>query len=271
MGRAMLLRWQLQRPHIAMNTNQIAHIASLVGEPARTAMLMELLDGRSLTAHELAGAGNVSPQTASRHLALLVEGGLLHVEQHGRHRYHRLASAEVARVLEGITQLAAQNAPPVRRAVVPGPKDAAMRMARSCYDHIAGRLGVAIAQHLVADGAITFDGEAGHVTAKAGAVLARLGIDLPPASPGSATRRPYCRPCLDWSERRFHVAGQLGTLICTHSLERGWLLRRQGMRALEITPRGVVALRGWMGQEDWRQVTEGDAFPARHSPALRAA
>ncbi|EJL89514.1 putative transcriptional regulator [Polaromonas sp. CF318] len=246
-----------------MNTNQIAHIASLVGEPARTAMLMELLDGRSLTAHELAGAGNVSPQTASRHLALLVEGGLLRVEQHGRHRYHRLASAEVARVLEGITQLAAQNAPPLRRAVVPGPKDAAMRMARSCYDHIAGRLGVAIAQHLVADGAVVFDGEAGHATDKAGAVLARLGIDLAASLPGTGTRRPYCRPCLDWSERRFHVAGQLGTLICTHSLERGWLLRRQGMRALEITPKGVMALRGWMGQESWRQVTEGNAFPAR--------
>lgn len=254
-----------------MNTNQIAHIASLVGEPARTAMLMELLDGRSLTAHELAGVGNVSPQTASRHLALLVEGGLLCVEQHGRHRYHRLASVGVARVLEGITQLASQNAPTPRRAVVPGPKDAAMRMARSCYDHIAGRLGVAIAHHLLADGAITFDGEAGHVTAKAGAVLARLGIELSTSPTSINTKRPYCRPCLDWSERRFHVAGQLGTLICNHSLERGWLLRRQGMRALEITPKGVVALRDWMGQEDWRQVTEGDEFPARAGTALRAA
>jgi DNA-binding transcriptional ArsR family regulator len=254
-----------------MNTNQIAHIASLVGEPARTAMLMELLDGRSLTAHELAGAGNVSPQTASRHLALLVEGGLLSVEQHGRHRYHRLASPEVARVLEGITQLAAQNAPTLRRAVVPGPKDAAMRMARSCYDHIAGRLGVAIAHHLIADGAIAFDGEAGHVTDKAGAVLARLGIDLAASLPGTNTRRPYCRPCLDWSERRFHVAGQLGTLICAHCLDSGWLMRRQGMRALEITPKGVMVLRGWMGQEGWRQVIEGDEFPARTGTALRAA
>jgi DNA-binding transcriptional ArsR family regulator len=216
-----------------MNTNQIAHIASLVGEPARTAMLMELLDGRSLTAHELAGAGNVSPQTASRHLALLVEGGLLSVEQHGRHRYHRLASPEVARVL--------------------------------------GRLGVAIAHHLIADGAIAFDGEAGHVTDKAGAVLARLGIDLAASLPGTNTRRPYCRPCLDWSERRFHVAGQLGTLICAHCLDSGWLMRRQGMRALEITPKGVMVLRGWMGQEGWRQVIEGDEFPARTGTALRAA
>ena len=270
MGSPMLLRLLLRDPKSMMNTNQIAHIASLVGEPARTAMLMELLDGRSLTAHELAGAGNVSPQTASRHLALLVEGGLLRVEQHGRHRYHRLASADVARVLEGITQLAAQNAPPVRRAVVPGPKDAAMRMARSCYDHIAGRLGVAIAQHLVADGSIAFDGEAGHVTDKAGTVLARLGIDLASLS-GTSTRRPYCRPCLDWSERRFHVAGQLGTLICAHCLDSGWLMRRQGMRALEITHKGVVALRGWMGQEDWRQVTEGDTFPARQGQRAAAA
>lgn len=239
-----------------MNTNQIAHIASLVGEPARTAMLMELLDGRSLTARELAGAGNVSPQTASRHLALLVEGGLLQVEQHGSRRYHRLASGDVARVLEGITQLAAQNRSTARCAVVPGPKDAAMRLARSCYDHVAGRLGVAITQHLLVEGAIAFEGEAGHVTDKAGAVLARVGIDLPLGSLGTSTARPYCRPCLDWSERRFHVAGQLGTLICAHCLDSGWLLRSQGMRALEITPKGVVALRDWIGQAGWRQVTE---------------
>ena len=102
-------------------------------------------------------------------------------------------------------------------------------------------------------------------------MLARLGIDLSASAAGTNTRRPYCRPCLDWSERRFHVAGQLGTLICVHCLDSGWLMRRQGMRALEITPRGVMALRGWMGQEDWRQVTEGDAFPVQQGRRLARA
>lgn len=237
-----------------MNTNQIAHIASLVGEPARTAMLMELLDGRSLTARELAGAGNITPQTASRHLSLMVEGGLLVVEQHGRHRYHRLASVAVARVLEGITQLAAEKPGSPRRAVVPGPKDAAMRMARTCYDHIAGRLGVAIAGRLQAEGAVVFEGEAGHVTPQAGAVLERLGISLEPSLLRQGAQRAYCRPCLDWSERRFHLAGQLGAMICSHCLDKGWLLRKQGMRALEITPKGAVALRNWLGHEDWHRL-----------------
>lgn len=244
-----------------MNVNQIAHIASLVGEPARTAMLLELIDGRALTAHELAHAGSVSPQTASRHLGLLVEAGLMKVEQHGRHRYHRLASGEVAHLIESIMQLAATQVSTPRRAVVSGPKDAAMRMARSCYDHIAGRLGVAIAERLLADEAIAFDGEAGHVTERAGAVLARIGIDPARTLAKAAPRRVHCRPCLDWSERRFHVAGRLGTMICAHCLDSGWLLRRAGSRALDITPKGVVALRGWLGSEQWRQLSEPAAVP----------
>lgn len=233
-----------------MNTNHIAHIAQLVGEPARTAMLLELLDGRSLTANELAQAGNVTPQTASRHLGLLVEAGLLHASQRGRHRYHRLASAEVAQLLESIMQLAARQRPPVRRAVVPGPRDEAMRRARTCYDHIAGRLGVAIAQRLLDDGAIVFDAEAGHVTEYCGKSLQRLGLDSGSLET-SAGKHAHCRPCLDWSERRFHVAGRLGTLVCNHCLQRGWLLRRPASRALDITPAGAVALRGWLGHEGW--------------------
>ena len=244
-----------------MNVNQIAHIASLVGEPARTAMLLELIDGRALTAHELAHAGNVSAQTASRHLGLMVEAGLMRVEQHGRHRYHRLASGDVARLIESIMQLAAQQVPAPRRAVVSGPKDAAMRMARSCYDHIAGRLGVAIAERLIADGAIAFDGEAGQVTERAGAVLQRIGIDPAQALAPTSGKRVHCRPCLDWSERRFHVAGRLGTLLCAHCLDSGWLLRRAGSRALDITPKGAVALRNWLGQAPWRQLTEPAGEP----------
>ncbi|WP_313759450.1 helix-turn-helix transcriptional regulator, partial [Diaphorobacter nitroreducens] len=154
-----------------MNTNQIAHVAALVGEPARTAMLVALMDGRALTARELAEAGRVSAATASRHLGLLVEAGLLVLERQGRHRYHRLASPEVAHLLEGLMQLAVRQA--TTSPVVVGPRDAALRQARTCYDHIAGRLGVAIAAHLLEEGAIVFDDDVGgRVTGRAQAVLA---------------------------------------------------------------------------------------------------
>lgn len=239
-------------PH-PMNTNQIAHVAALVGEPARTAMLLALMDGRALTAHELAAAGNVGAATASRHLALLVEAGLLCVRRQGRHRYHALASAEVARVLEGIIQLAAGQAP--RSPTVTGPRDAALRLARTCYDHIAGRLGVAITQHLLDEGAITFDGEAGHVTDRAAVVLAGLGMEAAQL-PAGAGKRPHCRPCLDWSERRAHVAGRLGALICSHCLATGWLVRREGSRALQVTPAGAVALRNGLGQARWNALAQ---------------
>lgn len=238
-----------------MNTNQIAHIAALVGEPARTAMLLALMDGRALTAHELAEAGRVSAATASRHLGLLVEAGLLALTRQGRHRYHRLASAEVARLLEGLMQLVTRQAPPLSmasRPVAVGPRDTALRQARTCYDHIAGRLGVAIAGHLLEHGAIAFDDEAGgRVMAHAAAVLRPLGLEVQEA--GTA-RRPLCRPCLDWSERRPHVAGRLGALLCVHCLERGWLRRAQGSRALDITPAGAVALRDWLGVARWGEV-----------------
>ena len=234
-----------------MNTNQIAHIAALVGEPARTAMLLALMDGRALTARELAEAGRVSPATASRHLGLLVEAGLLALECQGRHRYHRLASAEVARLLEGLMQLAVRGAR-APRPVATGPRDAALRTARTCYDHIAGRLGVAMAAHLLEQGAITFDDEAGgRVTGRAAAVLRPLGLAVPEGGPA---RRSLCRPCLDWSERRPHVAGRLGALLCSHCLQSGWLRRAQGSRALDITPSGAVALRDWLGMARWSEV-----------------
>ena len=241
-----------------MNTNQIAHIAGLVGEPARTAMLVALMDGRALTARELADAGHITAPTASRHLSLLVEAGLLRLERQGRHRYHRLASADVARVLEGLMQLAVQQPAPTPRRVVVGPRDAALRTARTCYDHIAGRLGVAITEHLLDEGAMAFDGDAGgHVTAQAAPVLQRLGLDegAGQATAGSG-KRPHCRPCLDWSERRMHVAGRLGAMICSHCLGEGWLLRRADSRALEITPGGAIALRNWLGHARWNAMAD---------------
>lgn len=244
-----------------MNTNRISHVAALVGEPARTAMLLALMDGRALTARELAEAARITPATASRHLALLVEATLLCVERQGRHRYHRLASAEVARMLEGLMQLAvsAPATAPARR-VSTGPRNAALRTARTCYDHLAGRLGVAVAGHLLDEGAVVFDPEdpaGAHATDRAAPVLARLGLAPEAVHSGRTGQRPHCRLCLDWSERRMHLAGRLGALLCQHCLDSGWLLRGTGTRALAITPRGAVALRDWLGHARWAEVAEG--------------
>lgn len=240
-----------------MNINRIAQIGSLVGEPARTAMLMELMDGRALTATELARAAGISPQTGSSHLAQLVDAGLLSVTSQGRHRYHRLASTEVAKLLESIMQIASMRLDGARRHVVAGPRDAALRTARTCYDHLAGRLGVAIADHLVADGAIVLEGEAGYLSDAGVKVFADMGVSSAVLLRSPGTSAPtHCKPCLDWSERRFHVAGKVGAVICAHCLEQLWVRRRNESRALEITPKGQAALRNWLGMDLWRAVAE---------------
>lgn len=235
-----------------MNTNQVARIAALVGEPARTGMLVALMDGRALTARELASAGNVGAATASRHLALLVEGGLLRVERQGRHRYHRLADGDVARVLEGIMQVAARATPP---RIATGPRDARMRLARTCYDHLAGSIAVAIADRLVEEDAVRIEEDAAVLTDRAPAVLQGLGIDALHVD-GKPGQRPPCRPCLDWGERRMHLAGKLGALLCSNCLQQGWLLRRPGSRALDLAPPGAVALRNWLGVQRWTRATQ---------------
>ncbi len=230
-----------------IGTNQVAEIAGLVGEPARAAMLVTLLDGKALTASELAGAANITPQTASSHLARLTGAGLLKVARQGRHRYHTLASPEIARMLEGIMQIAARSIPPSRE-VRTGPRDQAMRRARTCYDHFAGRLGVAISDALVARGAIEFDDEAGLITDAGLAFLALVGIDTTALKPaGRSSVRPLCRPCLDWSERRPHIAGKLGATICAHFMDSNYVRRIDGTRAVEITPVGRKALREMFG------------------------
>ena len=231
-----------------VTTNQIAEIGALVGEPARVAILGALMDGRALTAAELAGVAGITPQTASSHLARLTAARLLTVEKQGRHRYHRLATPEVARMLEGIMQIASANVPQARRKLVFGPRDAAMRRARKCYDHFAGRLGVAVTDGLIAQGVIEFGDDAGLVTEQGFDILQRIGIELPDSTAKrSRSSRPLCRPCLDWSERRPHVAVKLGAEICAHYLGKGFVRRIEGSRALYITPRGRKALRDMFG------------------------
>jgi len=208
-------------------------------------MLMALMDGRALTARELAAAAHITPATASRHLGLLVEAALLQVQQQGRHRYHRLASAEVARMLEGLMQLAA---PQATRRVATGPADAALRTARSCYDHLAGRLGVAIASHLQELGAVQVDAEgaSARVTPRVEAALRPLGIAAD-ALTGQGGHRPACRPCLDWSERRPHLAGAIGAALATHCFERHWIEHIRDSRAVRITTAGRAGLRSSFG------------------------
>lgn len=225
-------------------TYQIAELAAHLGEPARVAMLAALMDGRALTATELAWAAGITPQTASTHLSRLTRAGLLRVERQGRHRYHRLAAQEVARVLEGVMQLASNPESRGQPRLMVGPRDAALRMARTCYDHLAGRLGVAIADALVKAGVIELDDDGGLVTGRGIEFFRRAGIALVldgsrPATPAS---RPLIRPCLDWSERRVHIAGKVGAAICRHVVDQHWVRRLKDSRALEITGTGRSAL-----------------------------
>ena len=235
-----------------MNTNQIARIAGLLGEPARTAMLIELMGGRALTASELARAAAIGASTASSHLAQLVDAQLLRVAPSGRHRYFRIASPDIARLIETLMQLAAQTATIPGPRLVVGPKDAALRAARTCYDHLAGRLGVAITQRLVIDGGLALDEEQANLNDRGRRALAELGIDVPTvAARGSRIDPSSCRPCLDWSERRLHIAGRLATHICHACVQRGWIQRRASSRAVDVTPPGRVALQAWLGLELW--------------------
>lgn len=231
-----------------VSTNQIAEIGMLVGEPARAAILGALMDGRALTATELSRIAGVTPQTASSHLARLTSANLIAVQKQGRHRYHRLARPEVARMLEGIMQIASADETALRRKLVTGPRDAAMQRARTCYDHFAGRLGVAIADRLVAEGVVELDSESGLLTDRGTTFLRQRGIEvLDTRVTKRKSSRPVCRPCLDWSERRPHIAGKLGAAICTYYFEKGFVRRRNGTRALEITPAGTLALREMFG------------------------
>ena len=233
----------------AMHTSSVSRLASLIGEPARTAMLLQLMDDRQLTASELARAAGVAASTASSHLAQLVDAGVLRVNSNGRHRYHRLASQAVAQMLESIMQVAAQSSAATAARLRVGPRDESMRRARTCYDHLGGRLAVAITECLAQEGGLVLGEEQGELTGAGRRSLARLGIEVDPAR--SAAAAAFCRPCLDWSERRFHMAGRLARQLCSHCLERGWLLRRADSRALDISPSGQAVLQGWMGLTLW--------------------
>lgn len=223
-----------------LSTAALAETAALIGDPGRAAMLTSLLDGRALTATELARAAGITAQTASGHLAQLTAAGLLAMERQGRHRYHRLGSPEVARMLETMMSVAASPSGTRPRAVVTGPHQAALRQARTCFDHLAGVLAVAIADRMVARGQVELTADGGRLTDAGATFLADLDINPQPG--GKRSGAVFCRPCLDWSERRPHIAGQVGAALCRACLDRDWVRRVEGSRALTISPAGRLAL-----------------------------
>ena len=213
----------------------IAQVGALIGDPARANMLSALMGGKALTASELATAAGITQQTASAHLARLEAGGLLVQRKQGRHRYFALADDEVGLLLEGLMGFAANRGFLRTR---PGPRDPELRKARVCYNHLAGDFGVRMLDRLVADGNMMLDGDEIALTASGESRMAALGIDLAPLQ---AQRRPLCRTCLDWSERRSHLAGALGEALLTRFIEIGWAKREMGSRVIRFTPPGEKA------------------------------
>lgn len=220
-----------------MTEPNIAFVANLLADPSRAAMCLALAGGEARPAGELAARAGVSAQTASNHLAKLIAGRILRVEQQGRWRYYRLAGADVGHVVEALAVVA----PPLPHALaVDGMADAARRLknARTCYSHLAGRLGVALADALIAERWLEDDGRVYRLTPTGTRSLRALGIDVVLRRARAPARR-----CLDWTERRPHVAGPVGTALAKVALDRGWVRRLRGTRAVVVTPAGRAQLR----------------------------
>ena len=239
---------------------RFAGIAAMIGDPTRARMLAALMGGQFIAAGELAAAAGVTAQTASGHIAKLVDAELVVVRTQGRHRYFRLSDAEIAHALEALSLVAERSAHADKwsqGAYKP------LKAARTCYSHLAGELGVALFEGLLARG--TLVARDGHFAlSEAGsAELAQLGLDVP-----AAASRRFAYPCLDWSERRDHLAGTLAVSLLELSIERGWLRRIEGSRALRLTPPGAKALAPWLeSQPSPRSVSANAVGPwARQAP-----
>jgi DNA-binding transcriptional ArsR family regulator len=219
----------------------MVEVAALVGDTARATMLAALMGGKALTSGELAATAHISKSTASEHLGRLVGAKLLSVTQKRRNRYYRIASPLVARMLESIKAVAALETPARYRPR--SVQDDALRFSRTCYDHLAGRLGVAIADALVVRKYLVLNEESGELTARGKKFLTEFGAELNQGS----SRRIFCRACLDWSERRYHVAGLVGAEIWRRCLEKGWVAQHRDSRAVRITPAGQIGFREGFG------------------------
>lgn len=230
-------------------------IGQAIGDASRTRMLCELMEGRAYTNKELASAAGVTAQTATGHLKLLANAGLVIAEKRGRCVYHRLANAEVAQALEQLAALA----PSSQLYMAQQRKARDLAQVRSCYDHLAGPLAVAMTDAMLQQGMM--------VVADGGFQVCpseqwgKLGVTLPKA--GDKATQPFARPCLDWTERRLHVAGPLGRKILNNALEQGWMQRRERRRGLVVTAPGRVALEQILGLS-FAQVFAGSEGKGRH-------
>jgi DNA-binding transcriptional ArsR family regulator len=218
----------------------VAALAALLADGTRARFCLALLDGRAWTAGELARHAEVAASTATEHLNVLVEGGLLAQERQGRHRYLRLAGPDAAELIEHLAVLAPRRTEP-RPTLSAATRNKALARARTCYDHLAGALGVSIADAMTERGLLDWS-QGLALTGPGVKWLEELGIDLP-----EGTRRPRVRSCLDWTERRPHLAGSLGAAICSAAFDNGWITRIGTGRAVAVTEAGASALRGRFG------------------------
>jgi DNA-binding transcriptional ArsR family regulator len=218
------------------DTDMLATVAGLLGAPARTRILTALLTGRALTAKELACCARVTAATASSHLSRLVAGQLLVMEKQGRCHYYRLKSVDVARAIESLMTVATvpANGWSSSHSVEP-----ALRLARMCYDHLAGQLGVSLCDMMLRRDYIVLSDGGGEVTATGERFLTGLGVDLRRAR---GAKRHYCRACIDWTERRHHISGAIGAALADVFLERRWVARIPDSRALTVTAGGQTKL-----------------------------
>ena len=220
--------------------NQISKAAVLIGDPVRAKVLWALLDGRAYTATELAVYTETSPQNLSMHLNKLVEGTLLSVEKQGRHRYYSFSRPEVASAIEGLAGLV----PVMKRQINQTVDEQPIRHCRTCYDHLAGKIGVAIADALMEKGYLIRQGNEFLLTDAGGKWFTSVGIDTGKVC---ESKRSLARACLDWSERRHHLAGALGAALLQMMLDNDWLRRKSGTRAVLVTGKGREALRRHLG------------------------
>jgi DNA-binding transcriptional ArsR family regulator len=216
-------------------SNMVA-AATLIGDFARAKMLTALMGGRALTATELADAAGITKQTGSSHLRKLLDAHFVAMEAHGRHRYFRIADEEVAHLLEDLMSFSARS----DKAQTVGPKDPALRKARVCYDHLAGELGVALYMSLQQRGAFELAGTTVGLSAEGERLIDEFGID---ASAIRSQKRALCRVCMDWSERRHHLAGAVGAALLTRIIDLGWAVRDKSSRAVSFRPGGERAFR----------------------------
>lgn len=221
---------------MGINPN-MAEIAALLGETSRATILASMMDGRFHTASELAYMAAIKPQTASFHLAKLVEGKLIKVEKQGRHRYFQLAGEDIAQFLESFLAI---SPPPEVRSLKQSSQIKLLQDARTCYDHLAGKLGVQLTESMLNAGYLTLEGKQFVLTDEGILFFTTFGIDLTALK---RKRRSFSHACLDWSERRYHLAGALCCELLNQFFNLGWLLRVPSIRAIKVTEKGKIGFK----------------------------